>query len=206
MAKKINSPHILVVEGKDEEAFFDAFCKHHQLSDIQVFPVGGKTQFRSQLGLLRLSSEFDMVSAMGVIRDADDRVKSAFDSVCGALTSNNLSKPTDIGVFSTDSPKTGILIMPPGNEGTGRMLEDLCLAAVAEDDAIQCIDSYFQCLSDVNIRHRDTAIAKARLHAFLASRQEPDLRLGEAAQKRYIPFDHPVFSPIEAFLRELSET
>ncbi len=84
------------------------------------------------------------------------------------------------------------------------MLEDLCLKAVENDAAMSCVDEYFRCLEDQNITLKEVAIPKARLHTFLASREKPGLRLGEAAEKNDIPLDSPVFEPVVNFLRQLS--
>lgn len=84
------------------------------------------------------------------------------------------------------------------------MLEDLCLKAVENDPAMNCVDEYFRCLGDQNIVQKQVAMPKARLHAFLASRERPRLRLGEAAEKNDIPLDSPVFEPVTNFLRQLS--
>ena len=75
---------------------------------------------------------------------------------------------------------------------------------VADDPAMHCVDEYFRCLEDQGIDLKETAIPKARLHAFLASRERPGLRLGEAADKNDIPLDSPVFEPLVNFLRQLS--
>ncbi len=84
------------------------------------------------------------------------------------------------------------------------MLEDLCLAALADDPAMCCVDEYFRCLEDQKIVPKQVALPKARLHTFLASRGKPGLRLGEAAQSNDIPLDSPVFEPVVNFLRQLS--
>ncbi len=202
---KITATHLLIVEGKDELGFFRAFNKHHKVSDVQIIPIGGKTQFKAQLNAVVNLSDFSNVTAIGIIRDADDSEKSAFDSICSALSVNNLAQPLEISSFIESEPAIGILIMPTNNEGTGRMLEDVCLAAVMDDPASSCVDDYFKCLSEAEITHKDKDIAKAYLHAFLASRKVPDLRLGEAAQKGYFDFNHAVFQPIKAFLETLSK-
>lgn len=84
------------------------------------------------------------------------------------------------------------------------MLEDLCLASVADDPAMRCVDKYFRCLEEQNLVQKEIAIPKARLHAFLASRERPGLRLGEAAEKNDIPLHSPVFEPVVNFLRQLT--
>ena len=84
------------------------------------------------------------------------------------------------------------------------MLEDLCLAAVSDDPAISCVDEYFKCLDQQGISQKESVIPKARLHAFLSSRERPGLRLGEAADKNEIPLDSPVFKPVIDYLTQLA--
>ncbi len=47
------------------------------------------------------------------------------------------------------------------------------------------------------------ALGEAKVHAFLSSRIESDLRLGEAALASYWPFDNAVFDPLKDFLLSL---
>ncbi len=46
-------------------------------------------------------------------------------------------------------------------------------------------------------------MAKARVHAWLASQIEPDKRLGEAAKAGYWPWDSPGFDRLKQFLQAL---
>jgi hypothetical protein len=46
-------------------------------------------------------------------------------------------------------------------------------------------------------------MAKAQAHAFLATLDKPDLRLGEAAVAGYWDFDHPAFDALKAFVAAL---
>jgi hypothetical protein len=78
------------------------------------------------------------------------------------------------------------------------MLEDVCLKAVAADRASACVAQYFQCLAGVGMVPAQNDRAKAWMHAFLASRPAPDVRLGEAAAKGYLPFGDAAFAPIVA--------
>jgi hypothetical protein len=83
------------------------------------------------------------------------------------------------------------------------MLEDLCLQAMREDMALPCLDGYFECLKAAGFQHAAKDVAKARAHALLASRKDPDLRVGEAAQRGYWPFDAEAFKPLVELLRAL---
>lgn len=201
--QQIREQHILVVEGQDEYNFFDALLRHIDISSIQVLAIGGKTQFRAQLLALKNTPGFNRVQSIGVVRDCDGNRQGAFDSVRGALRAASLPIPETPAAFTENTPRTGVLIMPPESVGTDRMLEDLCLAAVADDPAMQCVDDYFDCLQTQAISLRDNVLAKAQVHVYLASRDEPDLRLGEAAQRGYWPWDNPAFDQAKAFLRQL---
>ena len=89
--------------------------------------------------------------------------------------------------------------MPDGSRPG--MLEDLCMDAVQADPAYPCVEDYLTCL-----RARASLpgnLAKARTHVWLASRPEPDRRLGEAADRGYWPWDAPAFQPLVNFLRSL---
>jgi hypothetical protein len=93
----------------------------------------------------------------------------------------------------------GVFIVPNGVDDG--MLETLGLLAVSAMPGIHCLNDYFQCLQGHNVipSNRD----KARAHAWLASRQEPDKRVGEAAQSGYWPWDSDANTDLWAFVRSL---
>lgn len=98
--------------------------------------------------------------------------------------------------------RTAIFILPDAQ--TPGMLEDLCLRAVADDPVMPCVQEFFDCIQ----RRCDTSpgtMPKAKTHAFLASRERPGLRLGEAAMKGYWPWADPAFDEVRRFLRALGE-
>ncbi|MBZ0302092.1 MAG: hypothetical protein K8J31_20245 [Anaerolineae bacterium] len=204
MAQEIKQERLLVVEGKDEQLFFGALLKYINVPNIQIVDIGGKERFGGQLAALKNTPGFNRVTTIGVIRDCDNNRQGAFDSVCNALRSANLPVPEHPIIFTADSPRTSVWIMPPEPMGTDHMLEDLCLVAVADDPATRCIEQFFDCLAAENIIHQPNQMAKAHLHVFLASRKVPDLRLGEAAQRGYWPWDKLAFEPIKTFLYQLA--
>jgi len=168
---------LLIVEGDEDKMFFDNFTPHLSLEDIQILPIGGKTQLRSGLGSIKNAKGFRNVKFVGIVRDADNDPKAAFQSVRDALKFHKLPYP-------------------------GK-LETLCLESVREDPAMPCVDDYFQCLEKQDLT-KPRNMHKARIHAFLASRKEPDKRLGEAAQADIWPFDSDVFDPLKNFLEQIS--
>ena len=193
----ITGPKVLIVEGEDEKRLFSELIAYLNLPDIEIRDIGGKTKFRRNIRALAITSGFDMVASVGVIRDADDNPAGAFQSVCDALQDAGLARPTEPLQPVGDSPRITVMILPDGE--TSGMLEDLCLESVEEDPAMRCVDEYFKCLQE-RLEGLPRNLSKAKVHAFLASRERPGLRLGEAAQKRYWPWEHPAFEQVKRFL------
>ncbi|AIY89305.1 DUF3226 domain-containing protein [Geoglobus acetivorans] len=200
----LTKPIILLGEGKDEELFLRALIEYMGLDEyIQVLEYGGKNRLHQFMRAFVNTTGFKNVKAIGITRDADDDgFENAFKSVRSALASANLPTPERPFEVAGNKPKVAIMILPD-NSSNGK-LEDLCLESVKNDPAIECINSFFQCLSENKIEQRDKS--KARVHAFLATRYEPDKRLGEAAKAGYWNFGSPAFNELRGFIRLLSES
>ena len=200
---QITKNKILIVEGRDEENFFEAYFEDHlSISDIQILPIGGKTLLPDNLEVLVKDSNFiSNVQVLAIIRDADNNANSAFQSVCAALKKSKLPIPNAPLQVVDGNPMVNVMIMPPGSS-SGK-LEDLCLQSVSSDPALPCLHSYFSCLQVIPGFSMPQDISKAKVHAFLSSRIESDLRLGEAALASYWPFGNAVFDPLKNFILSL---
>lgn len=200
---EITRPTVLLVEGKDDKLFFEAFINNQELQNIQTLDIGGKTRLRQNLKVLKKTPKFsEIVISLGVVRDANTDPTAAFQSVRDALQSVNLPAPERPLVPVGDSPRVTVMILP--EEGAHGMLEDLCLKAVARDPAIVCVEQYFQCLQQqgLSLSHNTS---KAKVQAFLASRPEEGKRLGEAAQAGYWPWNNEAFLHVRNFLQQMCE-
>jgi len=190
---------ILVVEGDEEKRFLLPYLDYHSVSDIQILPIGGKTRLSDSLKALVLDPNFvSNVEVVGIMRDADKSAKSTFQSVCSALSNADLPIPSEPLKFTGEKPKVSILIIPPGEE-TGS-LEGMCLKSVDDNQAISCVNSYFSCLNSLPGYVPTVKLSKARIHTYLASKEDPDKRLGEAAEKGYWPFNNPAFESLKTFI------
>lgn len=121
MSTKPLQSKLLVVEGKDEELFFEAALRDHLgLSDVMVLPIGGKTLLRTNLASLVRRPDFRGVVSLGVVRDADSlppgtpisAARAAFDSVASALAAAGLPVPPGHGDFAPGPPRVGVFVMP----------------------------------------------------------------------------------------------
>ena len=198
---KIEKPNLLVVEGDEDDCFFDALIRYIRASNIQIVPLGGKTQLRDRLKSLVSTPNFSSVVSLGIVRDADNNPGAAFQSVCDALQYVNLPVPKRPLDPAGNQPKVAVLILPSSNSPGA--LEDLCLQALAQDPAMSCVEQYFECL-----QHRGFSLprtlAKAKIHVLLASKEETHKWLGVAAKAGYLPLDDATFDHVKCFLNIIS--
>jgi len=185
---KISQRKLLLVEGKEDERFFAALIEHLCLVQIQVIPFGGKPKLGPFLRALVMDSSFDAVESIGIVRDSDTSPDSAFQSVSTALAQCKLPAPSTTLEAVGDKPHVAVMILP--DMDSSGSLEDICLRSVAGDPAMRCVDGFFDCLKKQDLRVGNHA--KARAQAFLASRAKTGLRLGEAAECGYWPWQKPV--------------
>lgn len=200
MSKQIEQPKLLIGEGNDEVIFFQTILKHLNLTDIMVEAYQGKNNLSNYLKTLKVRPNFSQLTAIGITRDADDSIQSAFDSIKSSLQKINLSIPTNLGEKTNENPQISIYILPD-NQNSG-MLENLCLETVKDEPAMICVNEYFQCLK-INSNTYPNNLAKAKIHAWLASREIPDKRLAEAAQAGYFDFNHSAFAKLKQFILSL---
>ena len=189
-------PVLLVGEGKEEVRFFSALLKHLGRTDVQIEQCQGKDGLRPHLKAQALRTGFENVGTILIVQDADENPKGRFDSVCHSVTACGFNPPAAHGALSDGRPAIGVFIMPDG-AGMG-MLEDLCLAAVSDDTAMRCVDDFIQCVQDCGNDPKPQA--KARIQTWLASRQSPGKRLGEAAEAGFWPWNHDAFQDLIRFL------
>lgn len=198
---RIELPKVLLVEGASECRFFEKLLGELDISkSIQVINYHGIHRLKGFLHTLPVRPEYSLVDSLGVTRDADESSVSAFQSVCSLLRNAGFDAPDRTNDQTLGNPRVSVFILPDG-ENAG-MLETLCLSAVQDDPAIPCVEQYFQCLADtatLPTRNPD----KARAHVFLASRDRPELRVGEAAEAGHWRLDSPVYSPLKRFLQAL---
>ncbi|MBN2196882.1 MAG: hypothetical protein JW751_29015 [Polyangiaceae bacterium] len=197
------SGRVLVLgEGRDEQRFFSWLLGATGCADVQVLEYGGKNNLGAFLKALPSVTGFSNVARLVVTRDADESAASAFQSACSGLRSAGLPVPTELGVLggADAGPRVAVHILC-GDEGLGA-LEDVVLRAVAGDPATACVDALVACLADrgaLPVRHR---LGKAKLQAWLASRERPGLQLGEAAQAGYLDATSAVFGDLVRLVRD----
>lgn len=195
----IEKPIQLLVEGKAEQNFFEAFARHLGFQDKpQIQEFGGADGLPGFLQGFVKSPGFDSVTSIGIVRDADESAEAARRSVEASLNNAGLPAPGDDE--GDRAPAVHVLILPDGEEPG--MIETLLCRSVAEDAVMTCVNEFFECvggLPDVDIRNPH----KSRAQAYLATRPTPGVSVGVAAKMGYWPFDHDAFAEVRDFLAGL---
>ncbi len=200
---KIVHEKLVFVEGVDDVRILDELCKHLGIADVQVNQCGGYQNLARVVETYMALPDFDRVKSLAVIVDADQNIQGRRQSVADTLAQVGLPRPNrPLEPVSESGLTVAYLVVP--HDGDGTMMEDVCLSSVADDPAMACVDRYFECLDETGAEAPNPVwAAKARVHAFLASRSRPDLRLGEAAQRGVWNFGDAAFSALTQLVRML---
>ena len=193
----------VIVEGEDDVRVLNALSRYLSVSDVQVVSCGGYDNLSNFLRILRVLPDFARLQSLAVVVDADQDAEGRRRGVSDRLASAGLPRPVrPLEPISEAGLTVTYLVVPHDAEGT--MMEDVCLNSVSDDPAMGCVDQYFDCVSRADTPGpRQMWMSKARSHAFLASRDRPDLRLGEAAERGVWRFDSEEFRPLIDLLRML---
>jgi hypothetical protein len=188
-------------EGRDDIAVITGVAGSIGLNDLRIERFLGKDNLRNFLRDVQTRSEFaqNKVTAVGIIRDADDDGNAAFQSVRDALLANGFKAPDQSGGFAVNGIKIGVLIVGPKN-GKG-MVEDLCLSSVGNRPEFPCVEDYFRCIAEKSDRKNFSS--KARIRVWMASHSDHEYYVGKAAAEGYWPWDSPAFDSMKEFLRQL---
>ena len=193
LTTQIEQDRLLIVEGKDALNFFKAMARYCARSDVQVLDFGGVNELPSALSALVRTPGWNQVVSLGIIRDAEKDARSSKQSVDHAM--NKAELPS-----SGNNPRVSIFILPD-NERPG-MLETLLCESFETDEVNNCIGEFFACCEDrANVKVG--RIEKARAHAYLATREDPHVSVGVAAQKGYWDLSHQAFEQLRKFIEEL---
>lgn len=199
----ITKPKLLLCEGQEDQMFLNGLLESARITDIQVADYGGVTKFpKFMQALVAPLPGFREVVSLGITRDANASPDKAFTSIRNMLKRLPLPVPTSVGEIVDGTPCVGVMLLPDGhNPG---VLEDLCLASIADDKGLSCVDEFFGCVKKKTGReHSGNSMAKARIRAWLTTHDPPDLLLGQVAKKGWWNYNHPAMDRLKDFLHKL---
>jgi len=192
-------PKLLLVEGEDEWHLLIRVLPTLGITDVDVRSFGGNSRLAATLRSLAdgTVTGFDFVTAVGIVRDAErEGVEAAVQSVASAIENAG---------FAEDARERISYFILPNGEDAG-CFEDVCLACVADDPATECVDAYMNCLeaqaADGQLR-LDSNLSKTRIHAFLASREDATIQIGQAFDAKCWDINHEAWQPLIDFIKSM---
>ena len=200
---EIAEPKQLIVEGNDDVRIFRSLRSHLNISNVEIRPYGGVDNMRTFLRTLSALPDFRYVRSLAIVADANSDRDRRERRIRGALSDMGLPTPASALEIASDGQLRIAYLVVPHNRDSG-MIEDVCLDSVSDDPAMECIDRYLECIEESDTPGPRLAwMPKARAHAFLASRDRPDLRIGEAADRGIWRFERKAFEPLKDLLMRL---
>ncbi|UUX93177.1 DUF3226 domain-containing protein [Methanoplanus endosymbiosus] len=205
MSLRITKRNLLIVEGCDEHHFFNEFFRHITDSgkddcivpdDIQIIPLHGKDKLKRELKALSMTSEFKSVEKIGILQDADNDPKLAFNQIAEILKELKFTPPEKQMTLSGGNPSWIILINPMDKPG---MLEDLIVESFSGDHAMKCVDSFHECILNAR-ENKPKNYSKAYLQTYFSSNHKYIKDIGVAAKEGILNFEHEAFENLRTFI------
>lgn len=202
MAAVIEHSKILIVEGNDENIFFECFIEKFNLNTIQIMKMDGKDKLSDTLKLIKSDDGYDDLISLAVFRDADNDANGAFQSVRDCLQNNGFPVP-DVsgGIDRGRGISVGIYIIP--GHGLSGMLETIVLNSVDDNNLVKKYSleyiSKLEGIADLSPNN----LHKARVYAYLAGMKKYIPSVGIAAKKGYFNLEHACFHSLKTFLSDL---
>lgn len=188
----------LLVEGNDQRNFAEALLARLGRGDIEVQNFGGITELGEFLAALQGAASFDMVEAIGILRDAEGVAADAFRSVQGSLERAALPVPDELGRRSAGVPRVTVFLL--GDDGG--MLETLLNRTVAAAPEQDCVEAFVRCIEEKRGRPFRNP-HKSRAHLWIAAQDRPEVSVGAAARKGYWDLEHEALAEVRSFLTNL---
>jgi hypothetical protein len=204
----VTRPYCLVVEGKTDRVFFEAFLAHHGLGDVidvrshvneKGEEMGGyKTLAPVAKTIYDLNIPRQTLRSLVVVRDADDDYWASFADICQRLEDFGLPRP-QAPLMPVQGPPALSVLMIPTRPGQGRMLEDLLFATVKNNAAAKCIQDFVDCVQGSGlIMPPEPEKFKLTRYGLLIGNKEL------FPPEDFFDFDSPLLEDLRAFLSALA--
>lgn len=152
MPRKTNTQilksNLILCEGRDEQEFLIQYLNSTALSntpefsnDIQVIDFGGNSELTKKLAILKNMDNFDKLTSLLIIRDAETSAESACREIQRALRENGFSVPKGPHCWEGELLKVGFVLFPTcGSILQNGTLEDLCLSILSDQSADESLE------------------------------------------------------------------
>lgn len=218
MPRKTNTQilksNLILCEGRDEQEFLIQYLNSTALSDIpefsnniQVIDFGGNSELTKKLQILKNMANFDKLTSLLVVRDAETCAESACREIQRALRENGFSIPKEPHCWEGELLKVGFVLFPAcDNTLQNGTLEDLCLSILSDQSADGILEEIGLFLTRLENRHQRTfsRIFKAKLHTYFSVHNDyVSLKIGEAAAAGAFDWNNIALESLKSFMQEV---
>ena len=218
MPRKTNTQilksNLILCEGRDEQEFLIQYLNSTALSntpefsnDIQVIDFGGNSELTKKLAILKNMDNFDKLTSLLIIRDAETSAESACREIQRALRENGFSVPKGPHCWEGELLKVGFVLFPTcGSILQNGTLEDLCLSILSDQSADESLEEIDLFLARLKKRCQRSfpRIFKAKLHTYFSVHNDyVSLKIGEAAAAGAFDWDNITLEPLRNFIQEV---
>jgi len=201
------SPRLLWVEGKDDDAVTQSLCKVHDIP--QVFKVHPKNGVDELLETFFTGLRAPGMERFGVVVDANGSAQARWESIRGTLEAEGYADvPKQLvshGMIVPGTPHRplfGAWIMPD-NAASGA-IEDFAAKLVPDGDALWShATSAIDRIPEAHVRFPAVRRAKAQIHTWLAWQESPGSPMGQAITKGDLDARAPLAEAFVGWLRRL---
>ena len=200
----LSTERILLVEGHDDKHVVRHICQRRQYSPPHIEDKDGIDRLLDSISPeLKVSGR----QAVGILLDANDDPEARWTSIRARLSKVGVTLPEVPDLHGTivdtgDLPRVGIWLMPD-NESQGA-LEHFIEKMIPSDDAVWPLSrQYIEGIPEEHRRFKESHSQKAKIHAWLATRETPGLLMGTAISSEDLQLDGDLVEKFVAWLQEL---
>jgi hypothetical protein len=218
MAKKkphspipIECPHLIICEGKADEALLKFLTNSIDKADMfQIHSAKGvKNITRQMLAALTVSTGFELLESLIIVRDADDKPDDAVKSVQRIFKDSGFSVPSTpcVTTISSDcnvacrNVKTAFALLPkPDSITECGSLENLCLETLKDSsEKSRILNISDEAIKKVGIENLKSP-HKNKLYTYLSLTEYVEKSLATAIDSGAFDFSVPQLEPFKNLL------
>ena len=200
----MSSEHLLIVEGQDDLHVLWHLRERHP--SVPSFCIQDKGNDIELLKSIVPETRVEDRKALGILIDANDHLTSRWDALSNRLLGEGIRTPAspdpDGTIIDTlGKPRIGLWLMPD-NQSPGE-LEDFIRPMIPTTDPVWPLSTQYVDGIPVSDRpFKDGKILKAKIHAWLAVREEP-APMGRAITTRDLEVEGELCKKLVAWLGRL---
>ena len=211
----IEKQYVILCEGIDTVNFLIQYLNSKTLSydqrfstEIQVFNFGRIDDLETFLRTLKAMENFDSITRLLIIRDAETTVGRANSMIHNALAKSDLPVPTRSHLWTTEDTdiQTAYTLMPACcPEPTTGALEDLCWDILKDEHACQMKKDIQEFVSQMTTKYNSIQAHehKSRLHSYFSVNEKLiSLKIGEAAKAGAFDWSSPKLQSLKELLEQ----